>query len=77
MFDKEHRRFELGSNLPNETGVDGEPLDVAFISGVQKDRRSWPAEAVLIDQIPQGKSLRVSKVKVIQSGIVPPSVIFW
>ena len=65
MFYENNGRLEFGSDLPNETSIQCEILDVTLVASVQKDRGTGPAKVVLIDQIAERKCLRIGEVEMI------------
>ena len=51
MFYKNNGRLEFGSDLPNETSVQCEILDVTLVASVQKDRGTGPAKVCVLAKL--------------------------
>lgn len=49
-FNENKKSPELGSNIQHETGVGSKPVDVSFISSVNKDGTTFSPETV-VDEV--------------------------
>lgn len=78
MFRKNDHGAEARSDFPDETGVSGEPLDVALIAAVEEDgaKALGPQPVLGADEVPLLEAREVREAEVVEplrevSGFVP------
>lgn len=71
MLGKYYESGELGRDLPDETGVGGEPLDVALVATVEEDRTISDPIVSGSDEIPLGEVRELGEAEVVEGlGVV-------
>lgn len=78
MLGKDKHGAKPGSDVPHKAGINGEPLDVAFVATVEEDgTQTVGAHPVIgVDQVPLRECREISKAEVVESlleisGLIP------